>query len=52
MDSTFDITLGDIVVSHAASYPLQVATVCGQRRQTYRELEQRTARLASATHPG
>ncbi|WP_027948266.1 AMP-binding protein [Haliea salexigens] len=48
MDSTFDITLGDIVVSHAASYPLQVATVCGQRRQTYRELEQRTARLASA----
>jgi long-chain acyl-CoA synthetase len=48
MDNTFDISLADIVVSHAASHPQKTATVFGERRQTYRELEQRTARLASA----
>lgn len=41
------ITFGDIIEEHSRVRPGVLALVCGQERITWRELEARTARLAS-----
>ena len=42
------LTVADLLRSHALSYPQQTASVYGQRRHSYPQLQQRTTQLASA----
>jgi acyl-CoA synthetase (AMP-forming)/AMP-acid ligase II len=48
VDELHDLTLGDVLREHRRSRPLQTATVCGDYRATYPELDERTNRLANA----
>ncbi|MBM3673896.1 MAG: AMP-binding protein [Actinobacteria bacterium] len=48
MDPLHALTLADVLREHARSWPERVATVDGERRITYRELQDRTCRLAHA----
>jgi long-chain acyl-CoA synthetase len=47
-DLMHDLTLGDVLREHRRSRPLAVATVCGDDRATYPELDRRTNKLAHA----
>lgn len=42
------LTLADLLRGNSRSYPAQVATVCGETRASYPELDDRTSRVANA----
>jgi len=42
------LTLADVLRGNARSYPERTATVCGEHRSTYPELDERVNRLAAA----
>jgi acyl-CoA synthetase (AMP-forming)/AMP-acid ligase II len=48
MNPTMTISVADILRTHAHSYPQKTATVFGDRRHTYPQLQDRTTRLANA----
>ena len=48
MDLLHSLTLGDVAREHARSYPERTATVCGERRATFAQLDDRVNRLANA----
>jgi acyl-CoA synthetase (AMP-forming)/AMP-acid ligase II len=48
VDELHDVTLGDVLREHRRSRPQRIATVCGEYRATYPELDQRTNQLANA----
>ena len=48
MDRLHALTLADVLRQHRRSYPHQTATVCGDDRLTYAQLDDRVTRLANA----
>jgi len=48
MGDSMEITLGYSVVRNARKYPHKTAILCGAQRRTYRELNERSNRLARA----
>lgn len=48
MDLLHSLTLGDVIREHARSYPQRTATVCGEHRGTFAQLDERVNRLANA----
>lgn len=48
VDVLHALTIGDVLRDHARSRPQQVALVCGDRRLTYPEFDERVSRLAQA----
>lgn len=48
MDPLHSLTLGDVLREHVRSYPERTATVCGDHRATFPELDERVNRLANA----
>jgi acyl-CoA synthetase (AMP-forming)/AMP-acid ligase II len=50
MNPTMNIAIADVLRTHAQSFPYKVATVFGDRRQTYPELQRQVTCLANAMH--
>jgi long-chain acyl-CoA synthetase len=48
LNPTMTISVADVLRTHAHSYPLKTATIYGDRRHTYPELQRRTTQLANA----
>jgi long-chain acyl-CoA synthetase len=48
VDPLHDLTLADVVREHRRSRPGRLATVCGEDRHTYPDLDRRTNQLANA----
>lgn len=48
MDPLHSLTLGDVLREHRRSYPERTATVCGDHRATFSQLDERVNRLANA----
>lgn len=48
MDLLHSLTLGDVLREHRRTYPQRTATVCGDDRATFVELDERVNRLANA----
>src|SRR5215510_2419707 len=48
MDTLHSTTLGDVLREHRRSWPGRTAIVCGARRCSYPELDERVTRLANA----
>lgn len=52
MDLLHNLTLADVLREHRRSRPQQLASVCGERRLTFPELDTRANRIANALHAG